>query len=284
MDRSFSRLARSLARLSRVAARSAVLLGLCTVSLPASAHAAGEVSPPSVAGSRGWVAIHAGQLWVCWEPGPQCWRRVVVEEPGESSAGLDDDTLDEPLWETTSEAPRALDLGRVRVGFHGPRQVWIDDGATLWVLTPGQRRAQIATVDPPTRLRRPTRPRCGPQGWVPVAGASGLALQLGPVCAPATVRSNCVSPGPFVRPRAPKGIDLKVGIELAHVRGWTTDGRPWEAAAIRERQGLEVLATVAIGFDPGGRATDVRRRAALLQRRRERVVAAALAGCLEDSP
>jgi hypothetical protein len=261
---------------------------------PTTPHATlpGVVEPHAGA----WAVVHAGQLWVCWRQGPDCWRRVELED----DVGLDADTeLEDLALQFDEENDDALDpdflqdgfsleleIGpeRWRLGFDGATNLWIELDDRRWRVAHGQTRARVADDATPVRLARPLDGDCGPDGQRPAIVGGRLGWQVAPRCAEPPPRATCVASSPSAaRPRKPVPIRLRAGIELGVVLGWTavdTDATTPTVASVRQSAGLELLFVVELGFDPTRTNADARARAALLSHDRVRHIPASSPGPL----
>ncbi|WP_165703919.1 hypothetical protein, partial [Enhygromyxa salina] len=130
--------------------------------------------PPGVVDldSGAWAVVHAGQLWVCWTQAPNCWRRVELAAPAGDrvhdleavQTELGEDFIDDVGTEPLDGSP-----DRWRLGFWGPRTLWIELDEQRWRVDLGQQRAR-ASLDPaPLRLERPAVYACGPAGREPAS-------------------------------------------------------------------------------------------------------------------
>lgn len=231
-----------------------------------------------------WAVVHAGQLWVCWREGPDCWRRVEFEDDAGSLADTELEDLAHQFDEEDSDAldPEFLDDGfgselefgpeRWRLGFDGVANLWIELDDRRWRVAHGQARARMADDATPVRLARPRESDCGPAGRRPAISGGRLDWQTAPRCAEPPLRATCVAAS-AARPRKPVPIRLRAGIELGVVRGWTavdTDASTPTVASVRQSAGLELLFVVELGFDPTRTNADARARAALLSHDRVR--------------
>src|SRR5690606_2225897 len=90
----------------------------------------GAGQPPSLVEpeSGAWAVVHAGQLWVCWSPGPDCFERVVFDD--DTAEPEDVVEVDEPADELLLDldAPEQLEVGvdAWQIGFWGPRSLWVE--------------------------------------------------------------------------------------------------------------------------------------------------------------
>lgn len=242
-----------------------------------------------------WAVVHAGQLWVCWRAGPDCWRRIEFEhDPGASSdLELDDLALAFDEWDDDALSPDLLADGiaselefgpeRWRLGFDRAANLWIEFDDRRWRADHGQLRARMADDATPVRLARPRSRDCGPTGQLPTIVAGRLGWQPSRRCAEPPPGTTCVVPAPTARPRKPVPIRLRAGLELGAVRGWAavdTDPSTSTVASVRQDAGLELLFVVELGFDPTRTHADARARAVLLSHDRVRSLPAIEAGPL----
>jgi hypothetical protein len=256
-----------------------ILLSLALLpppSTPSQATLPGVVDPHTGA----WAVVHAGQLWVCWQDGPDCWRRVEFEQ--QDIGSLADVDLEElavafDAWNEDALGPDFVDDGvgpelefgpeRWRLGFDHAANLWIELDDRRWRAEQGQARARMADDVTPVRLARPHSRECGPDGQLPAIVGGRLGWRAAPRCAQPPPGSTCLLPAVAARPRKPVPIRLRAGIELGVVRGWTasdTDASTPTVASMRQSAGLELLFVVELGFDPTRTNSDARARAALL--------------------
>jgi hypothetical protein len=261
-----------------------ILLSLALLPVPATTHA----SPPGVVEPHAgaWAIVHAGQLWVCWREGPDCWRRIEFEHDTGSPLDIDLPDLALELDEWDALEPELLDDGsgpdlefgpeRWRLGFDGASNLWIELDDRRWRIEHGQPRARMADDASPVRLARPRSHACGPAGQLPTIAGGRIGWQAAPRCAVPAPGMTCVVP-PAARPRKPIPIRLRAGIELGVARGWTavdTDASTPTVASVRQRAGIELLFVIELGFDPTRMSADARARAALLGHDRVRHIPA----------
>jgi hypothetical protein len=237
-------------------------------------HPPGLVEPESGA----WAVVHAGQLWVCWEPAWDCFERVVFE--GEEFRGedvLDEDEaliFGEPFeldhaWDDLDRRHDAEVTDQWRIGFWGPRSLWIDLGDQRFRVVHGQRTARPVDEPPPTNLRRIAPPGCGPSAVVPAVINGLLSWREAPLCGAQEPVQTCPSP-PAPRVRRPVPIRLRAGLEFASARNWTVfDDAARELSFARGRYGsrMEIRLVLELRFDPQRSTTDERARAVLARRR-----------------
>jgi hypothetical protein len=257
---------------------------LVSPALPLVRPAPAGVALPSLVEpeSGAWAIVDGDALWICWEPDSDCFVRIELELP-EGAAhefdltdgldgldgldrGLDlefgdglDPTLDperfaEPGW-ATHDDDLATDW---RLGFWGPRSLWIARGDHRWRLDMGQRRA-LATDEPaPLRLIRIGPAACGPDGLAPARVGGRWSWREVPRCKVSAPASVCVQPaGPRVR--APTPLRLRAGIELRRTQAWTSREDPVSVPDVgwarrRLRGAVAVHFVVELGFDPSGLA------------------------------
>ncbi len=228
--------------------------------------------PPSLVepSSDAWAVVHAGQLWVCWTPGPDCFERVVFDnDTGERDDTLDEDTRADELVDTSRTEPE-LGVDAWQLGFWGPRSLWIEGGEQRWRVLAGQRRARTVDEPAPVRLQRLSPAQCGPKAVVPALIGGRLSWREAPRCALEVSTHSCVtSAGPRVRPATP--LRVRAGVELGSARGWSNEDDAALALAIAERRStsaVEVSVFVEFGFDWQRRARDQRARALISRRGR----------------
>lgn len=252
---------------------SAFILSTILLALPASSLSAAQ--PPSLVEpeSGAWAVVYAGELWVCWSPGPDCFERVVFDdhEASRDDRLADEDSLDEiddvDVGDLVAERD-GLDVGVEdwRLGFWGAGSLWVERDDHRWRVVQGQRRARIVDDPAPIRLLRIGPAACGPEAIVPAVIGGRLSFRDAPRCAVDVAAPVCVSQaGP--RMRRPTPIRLKASVELTRASGWTARAEP--PPAISDRQlasGLEVSFVVELGFDWQRRIAD-RRAASMLTRR-----------------
>ena len=245
-------------------------------------------SPPGVVDldSGAWAVVHAGQLWVCWSPGANCWRRIEFEsDPGRRAHALEQlqSQISEDFGEDFIEDGNAgaLDSGpeRWRLGFWGPRTLWIELGEQRWRVDLGQLRARATDEPAPLRLGRPRVYACGPAGDRPAIVGGRLSWQPAPRCGLGRGETSCVAPAP-ARLRRPRALRLRAGLQLSSTRAWTSASDPvagLSVAGLRLRAGFEFSVVVELGFDLAGARTQQRAQAALMRRDRVRQLPLALA-------
>lgn len=266
-----------------------ILLSLALLPLPT---APPQAALPGVADSHtgAWAVVHAGQLWVCWQDGPDCWRRVEFEQ--QDIGSLADVDLEElaiafDAWNDDALGPDFVEDGvgpemefgpeRWRLGFDRAANLWIEFDDRRWRAEQGQARARMADDVTPVRLTRPRSHDCGPDGQLPAIVNGRLGWQPAPRCAEPPPGSSCVVPAVAARPRKPVPIRLRAGIELGVVRGWAavdTEASTPTVASVRQSAGLELLFVLELGFDPTRTNSDARARAALLGHDRVRHIPA----------
>jgi hypothetical protein len=276
---------------------------------PPQADLPGVVDPHTGA----WAVVHAGQLWVCWEPGPDCWRRVELEQqdPGSladldasrwawgregvarpAASEVDDLALELDAWDDDVLGPDfvedafgpEIELGpeRWRLGFDRAANLHIELEDRRWRAEHGQPRARMADDVAPVRLARPRARECGPDGQLPAIVGGRLGWQTAPRCAEPPPGMICVAPA-AARLRTPVPIRLRAGLELGAVRGWNAvdvDASTPTVASVRPSAGLELLFVIELGFDPTRTNADDRSRAALLAHDRLRHIPASEPGPL----
>ncbi|WP_146155463.1 hypothetical protein [Enhygromyxa salina] len=267
-----------------------ILLSLVLLSVPA---APPRAAPPGVfePSSGAWAVVHAGQLWVCWRAGPgprpesggnnDCWRRVELLVDGPQSEDLLDEAAEEFIEDAAAQSLETSSE-RWRLGFWGPRSLWIERGDQRWRVDLGHQRATITDEPAPVRLSRPRASACGPRGQTPALVGGRLAWQAAPQCPRGPRAGSCVAPPP---PRVRRALPLRVraGIQLSAVRSWTMrDDRELglSVAAVRPRAAVELSFVVELGFDLSRARTDERARALLARRERGRSLPAVVPGPL----
>lgn len=225
-------------------------------------------SPPVVHGGmrapRAWAASVRGQLWVCWEEAPRCWRPL---QPPADRAGVGEDLPDDVDADETDDDDDAVDLvdpsragalGDIeRVGFRGPGElVAVDAAGHAWtatrtddVLRPAPGMADAVST------RRPRPLACSPTGALPLHDGRAWTW-IAAACAGTNPR-RCARVGPTLRAGRPTGLALGLGIELAVtrasdltlVRDAFTPGVPASGTAA----GVAVVASLRLAFDPRAR-------------------------------
>jgi hypothetical protein len=243
--------------------------------------------PPSLVEpeSGAWAIVHAGQLWVCWSPGPDCFERVVFDDGARTRAQSfeEDDEMGEALVEDLDATRDEIMFGSEawRIGFWGSQSLWIEHDEQRFRVARGQRQARLVDEPAPIRLLRISPAACGPDGQVPTVIGGRLSWQDAPRCVVETAPSVCVSaPGP--RLRTPTPVRLRAGFEVAAARAWTSVDEP---ASRRLAGGVELNFVVELSFDWQARAADRRARAALARRSRAqlRQLPAVVPGPLADA-
>ena len=205
--------------------------------------------------SGAWAAVEGGVVWVCWTPGPDCFVRLELGE-AESRSRAAELELEDPDADDSAMASEPPDLGAARfgadtwrLGFAGPRTLWIEHGDRRWRVDAGQRQARLGGEPPPRVLRRATTHACSPDGWAPIHVSGRWAWREVPRCSAPTLARTCLGPaGPRLRPPSP--IRLRVGLELAQTRRWTSVGRAPTIEARRLGLDLGLAVVVELGFDP----------------------------------
>ncbi|PRQ07235.1 hypothetical protein ENSA7_29420 [Enhygromyxa salina] len=230
--------------------------------------------PPGIVNldSGAWAVVHAGQLWVCWEQADNCWRRVELAPPTDLARVHD---LTDDLGEDFIEDGKAerLDASpeRWRLGFWGPRTLWVELGEQRWRVDLGHQRAR-ATADPaPLRLVRPGMYTCGPAGRAPAIVGGRLGWQPAPRCGLGHGQSSCLAPPP-PRVRRPRAVGLRASVQLSSSKAWTTRDdhiAALQVAGVRANAGVEFTLALELGFDIGRARTQQRARA--IMRRRDPV-------------
>lgn len=269
-----------------------LLVLIPTPTAPPKASLPGVVEPHAGA----WAIVHAGQLWVCWRVGPDCWRRVELEQPdagSQTDVDIEELALELDAWDDDALGPEFVDDGvgvdldvgpeRWRLGFDAAANLWIELDDRRWRAEHGQSRARMADDSTPVRLARPRSHDCGPDGSRPAIVGGRLGWQAAPRCAELPRGVTCVVPAATARPRKPVPIRLRAGLELGAVRGWTAvdlDGSTPTVASVRQRADLELLFVIELGFDPTRTNADARARAALLGHDRVRQIPAGQPGPL----
>jgi hypothetical protein len=256
---------------------------------------ASTAPPPSLVNpkSGAWTAVHAGQLWVCWEPGPDCFERVAFDDDGERGEDwVDDGSQDElPQFEEFAEleavAEPAEDHGhravhgaeRWQLGF-GVDSLWIELGDRRWRVMQGQQQARSVEDPAPVWLRRIGPARCGPAGVVPAVIGGRMSWRQAPRCAneasAATMLTRtCMAPGgPQLGRRRPTRVRIRAGLELKSMQRWTGNDDATRGLLLATRRvvgGTELHFVVELGFDGQRRSADDRARAALEQRSRAKL-------------
>jgi hypothetical protein len=241
---------------------------LSTILLVSPASSLSAAQPPSLVEpeSGAWAVVHAGELWVCWSPGPDCFERVVFDD---EQASRDDPFVEEEdasaeLVDERSGDPVVVGADGWRLGFGGPRSLWIEHEEQRWRVVDGQRRAQLVEDPAPVRLLRIGPAACGPDAIVPAVIGGRLSFRDAPRCADEVAAASCVTrAGP--RMRTPTPMRLRASIEVSSTRGWVAGGE----LGIEDRRlasGLEVSFVVELGFDWQRRVAD-RQAASVVARR-----------------
>jgi hypothetical protein len=242
---------------------------LSTILLVSPASSLSAAQPPSLVEpqSGAWAVVYAGELWVCWSPGADCFERVVFDD--DVSARDDvfaDDLLEEELVGDLEPSYESIDVGSEswRLGFWGPASLWVERDEQRWRVVRGQRRARVVEEPAPIRLLRLGPVGCGPHGIVPAVIGGKLSWRDAPRCAVELAMPVCVTrAGPRVR--TPTPIRLRASIEATRASDWKAGGE----LGIGDRRlasGLELHFVVELGFDWQRRVAD-RRAASLLARR-----------------
>ncbi|HVI03641.1 MAG TPA: hypothetical protein VM869_33340 [Enhygromyxa sp.] len=250
---------------------SAILLSTILLVSPASSLSTASAQPPSLVEpeSGAWAVVHAGELWVCWRPGPDCFERIVFDDDARTrDDAFVEDADAEELVEDLGRAPE-LGVDDWRMGFWGAQSLWIERDEQRWRVLAGQRRAQIVEDPAPIRLVRIGPAACGPDAIVPAVIGGRLSWRDAPRCSEsAGPTTMCVTrAGPRVR--RPTSVRLRASVEIAGARAWKAGGEAGVVPPIDERRlstGLEVSFVVELGFDWQRRAAD-RRAAAMIARR-----------------
>jgi hypothetical protein len=150
-----------------------------------------------------------------------------------------------------------------RLGFSGPRSLWIARGDHRWRLDAGQRRASATDEPAPLRLQRVGPAACSPDGLAPARVAGRWQWRVVKRCRASVPASVCVRPaGPRVR--APTAVRIRAGLELRRTQAWTIYADPSDpsdpadpgAGWVRRRMKGDVAVrfVVELGFDPAGLA------------------------------
>jgi len=177
-----------------------------------------------------WLALWRGDAWVCWDASASgCWQRLEL-------AGV-------------------VDLPTLRAEFVDRSALIVADRTEgTWL---------IVRPDPtPRPTRAATTPRhsprafgCGAAGVLPIADADGLGFVA---CDAPPGDALCVRPGRRMPLRPASPLRLRVGLELRALGDWRMPGQAVSAAT-----GVQLLATIGVGLDPGW--TSQRRERADLQ-------------------
>lgn len=180
-----------------------------------------------------WLALWRGDAWVCWDAGAEhCWQRLDV-------AGV-------------------VDLGVLRAEFvDRSTLVLADRSESAWLIVrgdPGPRLARWATS--PRELPR-TR-ACGPAGVLPAAARDALVFVERPCGETPDDALLCVRPARALELRRASALRLRLGVELRALDDWR--GLIGTTAAAT---GLQILAVVNLGLDPGAWTAQRRERADL---------------------
>ncbi len=228
--------------------------------------------PPSLVEpeSGAWAVVHAGQLWVCWTPGPDCFARIEFDEAPRREDPLAEDDHEAPELAHASTAPE-FGIEASQIGFWGPRSLWIERGEARFRVLAGQRRARAVDEPAPIRLRRIAAAPCGPEGLVPAVIGGRLSWREAPRCAVERATAGAIgarrcmsAPGPRLRPPTP--LRLRAGVEIVGARAWTAEDDAALALAIagrRRSSAVELSFVVEVGFDLQRRAVERRTRALL---------------------
>jgi hypothetical protein len=242
---------------------------LSTLLLVSPASPLSTARPPSLVEpeSGAWAVVHAGQLWICWVPGPDCFERVVFDDDTWARAhSLEEDEIAEELIEDLAAPRDELAFGNEawRIGFWGPRSLWIEYDERRFRVARGQRQARLVDDPAPIRLLRASPAGCGPDAVVPAVIGGRLSWQDAPHCVSAVGPTMCVTAaGP--RMRTPTPVRMRAGIEVAGTRAWTSEDEP---SARQLSGGLEIHFVIELAFDWQARAVDRRARTILARRSR----------------
>ena len=252
---------------------------------------ASTAQPPSLVSpeSGAWTAVHAGQLWICWEPGPDCFERVAFDDDGERGEDWVDDGSQDELTELEAFEEQAEFEDRGQRGSHGAERwqlgfgvdsLWIELGDRRWRVMRGQQQARSVEDPAPVWLRRIGPARCGPAGVVPAVIGGRMSWHQAPRCAKkasaATMLTRtCMAPGgPQLGRRRPTRVRIRAGLELRSMQRWAGHddaARGLQLATRRVVGGTELHFVVELGFDGQRRSADDRARAALEQRSRAKL-------------
>ena len=181
------------------------------------------------AAPNAWLALWRGEAWVCWDASASaCWQRLEL-------AGV-------------------VDLPTLRAEFV--------DRSTLVVADRTEDVWLIVRPDPTPRPTTVAAPRysprafgCGAAGVLPVADAGALGFVA---CDAPPGDALCVRPGRSMPLRPASPLRLRVGLELRALTDWRMPGQATAVAT-----GVQLLATIGVGLDPGW--TSHRRERAELQ-------------------
>lgn len=254
-----------------------------------SSPVAGGQPPPATGGREpapdSWAVVHAGSVWVCWTAGDDCWTRVELEPP-ERGPGPVADLEAEELGPAPLRVEDPLAPERLRLGFSGPRRLWIVVDEQPWVLERGHRRARAVDARPPVATARPKVPSCSPRRAIPELRGGKLGWREAPPCPRSRAApASCLAPrGPELR--RPTGLKLGAGVELSQLRRWSTSrvqasGAEPATPRWRRAAGLELLFVIELGFDPRRLQADRRgRQSARASRARRRALPAVEPGPL----
>lgn len=248
---------------------------LSTILLVSPASSLSAAQPPSLVEpeSGAWAVVHAGELWVCWSPGPDCFERVVFDdgEPAHDDpiADAEEDPNEELVDDGHKSEPVMVGADGWRIGFWGPRSLWVEHDEQRWRVVHGQRRARLVEDQAPVRLLRIGPASCGPDAMVPALIGGRLGFKDAPRCTVEVTAATCVTRGVGPRLRSPTPMRLRAGIEVAGARAWTAGGEDQLSPGIDHRRStsvLEVSLVVELAFDWQRRIAD-RRAASLVARR-----------------
>lgn len=180
-----------------------------------------------------WLALWRGDAWVCWDAAVErCWQRLDL-------AGV-------------------VDVATLRAEFVDRSALVLADRSDgAWLIVRGDPVPRLARWTATPREAPRTR-ACGPAGPLPVAGRDGLDFAERPCSEAPDDALLCVRPARALALRRATALRLRLGVELRALDGWRglTDSR---AAAT----GLQLLALISVGLDPGVWAAQRRERADL---------------------
>lgn len=252
----------------------AIALSTLLLVSPASSFSTGQLPSLVEPESGAWAVIHAGELWVCWSPGPDCFERVVFER--EQTEG--EDLLDEQDPELTAEMmvegqgePGDVGSDDWRLGFAGAGSLWVERGEQRWRVVDGQRRAQLVGDPAPVRLGRVGPAGCGPDAMVPAIIAGRLSFREAPRCQLELVAATCVTRAARPRLRTPTPVRLRASVEVASARAWTAGGELVQLSQRRLSNAVEVHFVVELGFDWQRRVANQRAASLLVRRSQARL-------------
>lgn len=273
-----------------------ILLALTWLSTPILPSPA----PPGTAGvvelrSGAWAVVHAGQLWVCWREGPDCFRRVEFDDDAGPRTDVELELELEPELDAADvrgeflidefDAPLEFGPERWRLGFDSASHLWVEIDDRRYRIEAGHARARPSADATVVALARPRAFDCGPTGQRPAVLGGRLVWQSAPTCAVPSAGSTCVDTSVRPRPRKPAPVRLRAGFEIAVPRGWAAmdlDSESPTVAVVRPRAAFEISFVLELGFDPT-RFADSRARAALLAHSRLRAVPTPRPGPLADA-